>query len=160
MPKIGIINHGQATNGRHEPPAALFATPTDERREKLAISLEDTDRLTDATRQKFLAGRLEVVRWLRLGEGEGAVQFTCDLLTAATICDILRSHDRECGDEPTRVYVNRGGDAWTRVPGATVLTAVGPDGAVTLNPATFPTRPTAEAAAPPRPRAVQFGGVQ
>lgn len=138
----------------------MWPTPQagEERSESIAISLEDTsDRMTDEMRQRLLAGRLELQKWIRLGNMEAAAQFTCDLLTAATVCDIVRSHDREVGDEPTRVYVRRG-TAWNRLAAAAVLTTVEPSGAVALSSAIFPSRPRAEAAAAPKPRPVHFGG--
>jgi hypothetical protein len=155
MPKVG-----QPTATKPAPPPMARPTPRieEERSETLAINLEDLDRMTDAMRQRLITGRVDTIRWLRIGEMEAAVQFTCDLLTAATVCDIIRSHDREVGDEPTRVYVRRG-TAWNRLPALAVLTAVEPSGAVVLHPAVFPTKPRAVAAAAPKPQRVQFGVV-
>ena len=154
MPKVG-----QPTAPKPAPLMALLAPRIEEERsESIAINLEDLDRMTDAMRQRLITGRVDAVKWIRLGEMEAAVQFTCDLLTAATVCDIVRSHDREVGDEPTRVYIRRG-VAWNRLPALAVLTTVEPSGAVILHPTIFPSRPRAEAVAAARPRPVHFGVV-
>src|SRR5580692_11214103 len=44
----------------------------------------------------------------------GAV-FTCDLLQAALVCDVIRNHDRASNLSPTRVYIHR--KVWTRISG-------------------------------------------
>lgn len=112
-----------------------------ERRERLAVNLYDLDRLDPETKRKFFAGRLDTkhvdMRFDRAKDGdEAAVLLTCDLLTAATICDMLRSRDREMDDSPTRLYLKR--EAWSRLPSYVVLTIV-KDGKVKLNPKVFPT---------------------
>ncbi len=160
MPKVGQPPPAPRPELASTPPPMLWPQPpqlAEERSEALSISLEDTtDRMTDEMRQRLISPRVDAIKWIRMGEKEAAVQFTCDLLTAATVCDIVRSHDREVGDEPTRVYVRRK-VAWERLPAAAVLTTVDARGDVALSPEVFPTKPRAVAAAPPRPQRVTFG---
>lgn len=132
MPKLG-----QST----KPPAV---------RDRIAINLADLDRLSPFMRQAALGGKLGTVP-IRTDPGrpdETAVEFVCDPLVAASICDVLRSHDRKAGDVPTRVYLCRA-EAWRRVP-ATMMLAVIENGQPALNPAAF--RLEWEAVAPIRPR--------
>lgn len=128
----------------------MLEVPQEERRERLAVSLADLDRVAPALRAGLLAGKLDLSQAIRVGqdrmEDVPAVVFTCDLLTAATICDILRSHDRQHGDPPTGLYINKD-RAWTRVTNGTVLTVI-VNGKVKLNPVVFPAALT-DAAPPP-----------
>jgi len=57
---------------------------------------------------------------------EGGVAFSCPLLDAACLCDVIRCHDRKAGDYPTRVYIFR--KAWSRLPSHAVLTRVRENG--------------------------------
>ena len=125
--------------------------PTNEqRKERLAVSLADLDRVAPELRAGLLGGKLDLSGVVRVGqdrmEDVPAVVFCCDLLTAATVCDILRSHDRQHGDPPTGIYINKD-RAWTRVTNGTVLTVV-IDSKVLLNPAVFPV-PKIDGAPPP-----------
>lgn len=109
-------------------------------KERLAVALEDLDRVAPELRVKLLKGRLDLDNVLRHAgqhreEEVPAVPFTCDLLTAAIACDVLRSNDRKLGDELTRVYVLRE-SRWTRVTSKTVLTVI-VEGKVRLNPEVF-----------------------
>lgn len=95
---------------------------------RLAISVDDVvDRMTADT-NGMLAGRLSLAgqQYIRTGSEarpEAAVEFSCPLLEAAVICDVLRARDREAGLEPTRCYVMRR-STWSRLPAAAVLTMV------------------------------------
>lgn len=115
-----------------------------ERREGLAVNLFDvTERIQDdELRQRLLKGKLDTRRESLIEAKSrdklretGAV-FTCDLLTAALTCDLIRNNDRKAGDYPTRVYV-RYATVWERVTAAVVLTEV-VGGKVILNPEVFP----------------------
>lgn len=98
---------------------------------RLAINVDDIQRLSPENRRSLLGGRLRFTdgredQWVRVKVGnrtEAAVEFSCNLLEAATVCDVIRDRDRGIGDEPTRVYVMRR-DAWDRLPSATALTVV------------------------------------
>ena len=90
-------------------------------------------------RDILLAGKLDTTRWINANPtrmDEGAVEFTCDLLAAACICDTIRSHDRKVKEYPTRVYLRRAA-AWQRLPNDAVLSVV-EDEQVKLNPVIFP----------------------
>ncbi len=106
------------TNG-HQPvqPTPLPSSRMDSERsdqegqqaERLALNLFDCDRIEPIVRQMMLGGKL-VLEPIRVDPQRGdevGVEFSCDLLTAAALCDVIRSHDRELGDRPTRVYVFR-----------------------------------------------------
>ena len=46
---------------------------------------------------------------------EAAVEFTCDLLRAACLVDVMREHDRRPQDYPTRAYLAKAGKtAWAK----------------------------------------------
>lgn len=110
---------------------------------RLSINLFDLDRIAPEMRGPMLAGKLDLTKDVRAGEGksderadERAVVFTCSLLEAAIIIDTLRSHDRQVGDFPTRAYLQRR-EAWNRIPSEAVLTVVR-NGKCKLNPTWFP----------------------
>lgn len=113
--------------------------PSKDHKHKLAIALPDLDRVSSEMRAKLLAGRLDLTQIIRVGqdrmEDVPAVVMTCDLLTAATICDILRSNDRQVGDPPTGLYLLKS-TSWSRITNNTVLTVI-VDGKVALNPVVF-----------------------
>ena len=126
------------------------------RKEKLAINIFDIDRLDPTIRHNLLKGKLATDRTavLRLDKEhlhETALPFTCGLLTAGAICDIIRGIDRRMGDSPTRVYVFKGLN-WTKVPFNKLLTVV-KDSQAVLNPAIFP--PTKSDVVSPDVRTVQ-----
>lgn len=106
-----------------------------ERREKLAVLLADLDRVAPSLRTGLLGGKLDLKTAVRVADEVAAVMFTCDLLTAAAVCDLLRSEDRRCGNPPTAVYVRRD-RAWAKLPGSAVLTVV-VRGEMRLNPVVF-----------------------
>lgn len=129
-----------------------------QRNERLAVSLTDLDRVPMELRGPMLAGKLDLTQAVRVGtdrvEDVPAVAFTCDLLTAATVCDLLRSNDRKRGDPPTGLYICKD-RSWTRITNSAVLTVLA-SGRVALNPAVFP-----EEAGPgtaPQPKIVRKGG--
>lgn len=108
---------------------------------KLAVNLYDLDRCTGDLRTS-VAKRVDVhnpikTDWDRKAEcatDERAVVFTCSLISAAVLCDLMRSHDREAGDFPTRLYIKR--KEWSRIPSHVVLTVVR-GGKAVLNPDFF-----------------------
>jgi hypothetical protein len=119
----------------------------DLRPERLAISLTDVDRLPPELKRGFLAGRIDATKIIRVGaqrrtEEQPAVEFVCPLLEAATVCDMIRSHDRSVGDRPCEVFISRGTindtgrECWTRVIYATTFTVL-INGKVSLNPELF-----------------------
>lgn len=114
--------------------------------ERLAINIFDLMGKVSATVRDALQlpkmlnrDRDSVIRVDEERTDETAVPFTCSLLTAAAVCDTLRNHDRECGDAPTRVYIQKGARAWERLPNHAVLT-LARDGKVRLNPKWFDVR--------------------
>ncbi len=111
-----------------------------ERTEQLAICLFDIDRVDPLIRQMLLGGKLEA-KALRMDEhrpDETAVLFVCSLLDAATTCDIVRNHDRQHGDPPTRVWLRKSPEhSWIRQPGHAVFSVVNGNG-LELHPWTFP----------------------
>lgn len=142
------------------PPSQQLSFLEEPRRERLALNLADVGRVPDSVRQMILAGKVDTERYIKTDPqrpDEAAVLFTCDLLSAACICDTLRQHDEKAGDPPTRVYVCRA-QAWVRLPGDAVLTVVA-NGKVGLSPAVFPppVAPVPPAKAVP-PKAKAFRG--
>jgi hypothetical protein len=133
----------------------------EERTEKLAIALDDLDRIHPSIKGGLLGAgycKVDLGNIFRVGEGRvkggrAMVAFRCSLLEAATICDIVRSHDRKVGDPETFVYMKRG-EEWCQVFGTKTLTVVA-DGKVALNPEVF-TPLTKPEGAPPA-KVVQFG---
>lgn len=100
------------------------------RRERLAINLLDiTDerRLPELVRHAMLLHELlrsEPIQIDRERFDEVAVEFNCDLLRAACLCDWIRIRDREAKVYPTRLYLFRQ-RAWLKLPGDAVLAIVG-----------------------------------
>lgn len=124
-----------------------------ERRERLAVAIADIDRMPADVRKKLLKDKLDLENVIRHAgqlrqEEVPSVMFTCSLLTAAKICDIMRSNDRAVKDEPTRVYLKKE-LTWARVPLDKSLTiTIGHD--VMLNPAVFaPDAPPTALKVPP-----------
>lgn len=112
--------------------------PQKESRPRLAINLFDLDHLHPVVRASALAGKLgkEAVRVDDERMDETAVEFTCDLLTAASVLDVLRSEARKTDDPPIRAYIKKQG-WWQRIPHIAVLTRVR-EGKVELSPEWFP----------------------
>ena len=131
----------------------------------LAISLTDLmDRVPAGLRLKLgiaqkIRVRESVVVGQRRVDGEWrpipGVVFHCDLVHAATVCDVVRQHFRDLGEAPVSVYVLRE-SAWQRVADAVPLTVLGPDGTVALNPEVFAVKAPQVAGRGPMPRAVEF----
>ena len=93
---------------------------------RFAINLIDLDRAGDLLRSILLVGKLDLSEPIRTNcdrMDETAVAFSCDLLSAACICDTLRNHDRRVGDHPTRVYFYRDA-SWEKIPGNKILVVV------------------------------------
>ncbi len=104
---------------------------------RLAINLLDVERVDPAVRGMLFGGKLDLSKPVRVDPSradEIGVAFTCDDLTAACICDIVRDHDRRAKDPPARVYLFR--QVWARVPGAAALTIM-VNGKPALNPEWF-----------------------
>lgn len=130
--------------------------------EALAANVADLTRLPEIIRDSTLRGPdgawvidRTPIRTDPDRPDEAAVRLTCPLLRAAAVLDVIRNHDRRCGDHPTRVYL-RQARAWERLPRDAVLTEV-VDGKIVLNPAIFRTGRTLAAAEPPPPQKIAFG---
>ena len=109
----------------------------------LAVNLFDLDRIPQIVREAMLAGKLDLTGVVVTDGGrvdETAVAFSCDLLTAAALLDVIRGNDRRAKSHPTRVYVKR--QAWSKLPGAETLTVI-ERGRVALNPDVFGVGPVA-----------------
>lgn len=121
--------------------------------ERLAVNLFDLLRLDPLIRQLMLGGKLDLAKAIKVDAerlDETAVEFTCDLLTAACCCDAIRLHDRGTEPYPTRVYLmRRNGTVWERLPHATILTLV-EDGRVLLSPKVFRVEAVPVAPTPPK----------
>lgn len=104
------------------------------RKERLAISLPDLDRLDPEVRKRLLKGRLDLnpikanIPHGKSVREEVFVRFSCPLLEAGKVCDVVRAEDKRAGDDPTRVYILRPPttkhpDAeWTKLPGTATFT--------------------------------------
>lgn len=96
----------------------------------LALNLADLSRARPEVRGPLLKDKLnlrEPVRPDPRDPLEVAVQFTCDLATAAAATDVLREHDRAAGDRPTRAYLRcerAGRTWWVRLSASAVLSTV------------------------------------
>lgn len=118
--------------------------PRVERLVKLAVSMEDLERLSPLARAGLTAGRLDLSRIVKVGEDRikavPALAFSCDLLTAAKVCDIMRAQDKKVEDKLTQVYVLKD-RVWSRVPWNVTLTVARQNGdgrpVVQLNPDIF-----------------------
>jgi uracil-DNA glycosylase family 4 len=122
---------------------------------RLALNIDDVFRMTPDARKQLLAGRINFGQlaskmYIKVdgrAEPEAAIEFSCPLVEAATVCDVIRHQDAQVGDKPSRVYVNRR-DAWTRLPAeATLTTTV--DGGCALNREVFDVKVEAAAAEAP-----------
>lgn len=126
-------------------PAALNGSNghvrVDGRRERLAVNIADARR--DGTAEiafAMLAGRVDASAPVRVDPDridEVGVVLAGDLLTAACVVDSIREADRHSARPPLRVYLSRGGNAWTKVGGSASLTVL-VAGLVALDPAVFP----------------------
>ncbi len=126
------------------PKAGQPPKQVEQRRERLGINLNDIDLIHPLMRQSLLkdgAGKPIVdpmdTTWVdRSKADETSIPFTCDLLTAALVLDLVRSEARKANDPPIRAYIKRA-TAWERLPHAAVLTVVW-DGKSVLSPSIFP----------------------
>lgn len=109
----------------------------DEPNFRLAIALDDLDRVDPIARQKMLAHRLDLENPIRITNKvcDAAVAFCCKIVDAAIICDLIRGEDRKAGDTPSRIFLDKG-EGWKSVPGNAVFT-VTVRGTIKLNPQLF-----------------------
>ena len=117
-------------------------------KERLALNLFDIDRI-DPLIGIVMGGKLDLSKAIKVDPDrldETAVAFSCDLLTAACICDTIRTHDKAVKDYPTRVYIFRR-SAWSKVAGQGHLSIV-VDNKCVLNPKIFSSVPAANDAEP------------
>ncbi len=126
---------------------------------RLGINLFDLQRMPATLRDGLLGGKLALRKDALVIAGddpdETVVPLTCDLLTAALALDLVRSHDRRHSEDPTRVYLFR--KAWTRLPGAAVLTLDRGEGLpVILSPEWFPDSVEVVEPKPLERRAIRF----
>lgn len=113
---------------------------------KLGINLFDLDQVDPDLRKKLLVDKEGKERVNRANavhveldriSPTMAVVFTCDILTAALVIDILRSECRRLGKELIRGYINRGGESWARLLSRQVLTILDENRKPQLNPEIF-----------------------
>lgn len=102
--------------------------------ERLAVNFRDLDRIDDDIRLMALSGSLNR-KPLKMKDGEVGVEFNCDPLLAAELCDTIRTNDRIAGQEVTRVYLFDG-ETWVKVSAKAFLT-VTINETRTLNPDVF-----------------------
>jgi hypothetical protein len=131
--------------------------------ERLCVNLWDILRMGHDIRWIMLGDNLDLDHALRMSRtdpDEEGVMFTCDLLQAACLVDMVRNHDRMAGDYATRVYVSRKGTydkprGWERV-GANVPLTVFIGEEWWLNPKVFADKKVMTRSWAPKPRAVSF----
>lgn len=116
-----------------------------ERKYKLAVNLFDIGLLEPTVRDIMLGGKISLLKedivWVNTSRlDETAVLFTCDLVTAAALLDVIRSQGRNGFLPLIRAYINRnaadGKGSWSRLVHTEVLTVV-ENGKVKLNPDIF-----------------------
>lgn len=92
--------------------------------ERLAINLIDIDRLSPTIMRAVIVPHT-IKKAVQVGEAvsDVGIEFSCDLLHAATICDVIRSDDRKMGDPITRIYLFNG-RSWKKLPDEAILTRV------------------------------------
>lgn len=120
--------------------------------DQLAVSLTDLEKIPSVIRAIMLKDGLsrEVVR---VGDDD-AVIFSCDLLQAACICDIIRKRDVTAGDKPARVYLKRQ-EKWHRLSAAAVLTEYENDKLI-LSPSVFKVAVERAPRSAPQPKRVEL----
>lgn len=105
---------------------------------QLAINFLDLDRNPPLIIGLLLGDKIDKTTPIVMDKSrfdEAGVVFTCDLETAACVCDTIRTKDRNEKRYPTRVYLRRH-EAWRKLAGADVLALVEGD-KVVLNPKVF-----------------------
>ncbi len=106
---------------------------SDSNETQLAINLWDCDHINPLLRPYLLGGRLDKDNAVWVDKSrvdETALVFTCELLEAALVIDIVRNEQRKKGEPPIRAYIHK--RTWTRLTGTQVLT-VTEDGKAALN---------------------------
>ena len=107
----------------------------------LAINLLDVTRIPQVMRDCLqLASIIDcrsesIVNMDKSRFDEAGVVFTCPLLQAAAVCDVIRNHDRSTKEYPTRVYIKKV-TAWSKLAGDAVLTVTQGE-VVVVNPKIF-----------------------
>lgn len=123
--------------------------PTSDKR-RLAVAVDDLDRLAPEIYTQYIAGRLDLGEPFRVidnNKPRALVAFACPLLEAALVVDHLRAKDRAANNRVLAAWFSLGG-AWEKIPGATMLTVRMnwqtrfegvdyPDGEIIVNPAAF-----------------------
>lgn len=114
---------------------------------RLAVNAFDLDRVPPEMIRKFFfdpdgTPRLDLKAAVEVEldriEPTRAFVFTCDLLTAALVVDLLKSECRRTKSDLVQGYIRRK-ESWARILNNEVLTAVDPDtGKTVLSPKTFP----------------------
>lgn len=108
---------------------------------RLAVNLDDLDRVPTDLRGPLLAGRLDLDRIIKhagrdRGSRSPAVEFACGLLAAAAIIDLVRAWDRDiAGETEIKAYISRGA-TWMAIPFDQQLTLM-INGKPVFNPALF-----------------------
>lgn len=147
MPKLVKRTPEPSTNGHAhkavQVASLIFATvhaPSSQekvRAERLAVNVIDLDRVEDG--MVFRIAKSTVHSPIHVDKNEKdevAVEFSCPLLEACLMCDLVRSADRKAGREVTRVYLNKHG-TWVKVPEKAMLTMKLPGRASMLSPKVF-----------------------
>lgn len=96
--------------------------------EKLAVNIPDCDYIPAVFREAMgLSKKVDLTKPTlvyrnknKSEEDEYGFVFTCPLLEAALLCDMIRSRDRKVGFVPTRLYIFR--RTWQKILNGTVLT--------------------------------------
>lgn len=124
---------------------------------RLAINLPDLDRIQEDVFEIILGGKLynEPIQVEPKATDGVAVEFSCPLLMAASICDTIRLHDNNAGEYPTRVYLHKGKpeSPWQEIPRDTVL-VYSSKGQLVLNPKVFKQEPDHKALVPIKPKSL------
>lgn len=177
MPPIhGRPSSSPATNTVADPPGsqtpkASYTSPLpghDDRTPttRVAVNMFDIDRVDPLTRQIILGGRLNLDHAVLAGDqrrsspNDVGLEFTCDLVTAATMIHALRNMDAKHGRSATRAYKcddpKSPSERWHRLH-ADVPTIVIIDNRCTLNPEVFPPPPVPTTDMDFEPKDVIFG---
>lgn len=94
---------------------------------RLGINITDLDRHKGIMLDLLLRDKLDLTSSPLILDkdrfDEACVIFTCDVVTAAAACDIVRGKDRRLKQLPTRCYFQVK-DAWNKLPHEAVLTKV------------------------------------
>lgn len=131
------------------PPTTSKGNTTDaEKRIKFAINLYDIDHINPFIRGIMLKGKVNTETPIRVDKNkpdETAVEFTCDLLTAALTIDVLRNEQRKVNSPSIRAYIYK--KTWRRIPYNQVLTVID-EGKTKLAPDVFIEREEVELGEP------------